>query len=220
MKTYFDHLVVGATTLNQGVRYVRERLGVEISYGGQHPQMGTHNCLGRLSESSFLEVIAIDPQGRKPERPRWFGLDDRHIRANLEKAPRLITWVVNSSNIDTALTAAQINSGIAQQVSRGDLYWSFGIPDDGRLFYGGMLPYIISWENKGSAHPAASMADIGCNLSELRLYTPFPEWTENHLQSIGAGSAITVIPIDSKRCAYLEAELNTPNGVRLLSSDE
>ena len=220
MHSFFDHLVIGAKTLEQGVAYLRDRLGVEVPFGGQHPRMGTHNCLTRLSESTFLEIIAIDPEGSPPAQPRWFGLDDTHIRANLAKGPRLLTWVVNTEDITAALATAQVDSGIAQPLSRGELRWYFGVPDDGRLLSGGMLPYIISWQNSDQNHPAGGMADTGCRLNALKMYTPFPEWTENHLESIGAGLSITVVPIDSEKAAYLEAELITPNGLQLLSSNE
>lgn len=220
MHSFFDHLVIGASTLEQGVDYLRKRLGIAVPFGGQHPQMGTHNCLTRLSESTFLEIIAIDPQGQQPDRPRWFGLDDYHVRASLARGPRLLTWVVNTPDIEAVLAAARVHSGIAQAISRGELHWSFGVPDDGRLLAGGVLPYIISWENSGRTHPAAKMADTGCRLSELRLHTPFPEWTKEHLRSIGADSAVSVVSIDSGSSAYLEAQLITPNGPQLLSSNE
>jgi hypothetical protein len=220
MQSFFDHLVVGAETLEQGVQYLHERFGVEIPFGGKHPQMGTHNCLTRLSQTSFLEIIAIDPEAIQPAQPRWFGLDDNHIRDRLAKGPRLLTWVVNTGDITATLAEAQVDSGLAQPISRGELRWYFGVPDDGRLLGGGMLPYIISWQPPDQTHPASNMADTGCRLNALKLYTPFPEWTENHLESIGASSAITVIPLESQQTAYLEAEFDTPNGIQLLSSNE
>jgi hypothetical protein len=220
MQSYFDHLVIGAETLEQGVQYFHERFGVEIPFGGKHPQMGTHNCLTRLSHTSFLEIIAIDPEAIQPAQPRWFGLDDNHIRASLTKGPRLLTWVVNTEDITATLAEAQVDSGLAQPLSRGELRWYFGVPDDGGLIGGGMLPHIISWQIADNIHPAANMADTGCRLNGLKLYTPFPEWSENHLESIGADSAITVMPLESPQSAYLEAELSTPKGIHLLSSNE
>ena len=51
-----DHLVVAATDLKTGVDYVKQTLGVDIPYGGEHQQMGTHNHLMRLGHQIFLEV--------------------------------------------------------------------------------------------------------------------------------------------------------------------
>jgi len=55
-----DHLVIAASSLEQGVDYVRKMLGVDIPFGGVHSAMGTHNHLMQLGNSVFLEVIAIN----------------------------------------------------------------------------------------------------------------------------------------------------------------
>lgn len=57
-----DHLVVTAPDLEAGAGFVRNALGMEMGRGGKHPRMGTHNMLLRLGETSFLEVIAADPE--------------------------------------------------------------------------------------------------------------------------------------------------------------
>ena len=72
----FDHLIIGAHTLEQGAAYIEELLGVKPQAGGRHAAMGTHNMLLRLGARAYLEIIAIDPAGETPQRPRWFGLDD------------------------------------------------------------------------------------------------------------------------------------------------
>ncbi|MDJ0623293.1 MAG: VOC family protein [Desulfocapsaceae bacterium] len=220
MKTYLDHFVVGAATLKQGIEYLQDRLGVELPYGGQHPQMGTHNCVTRLSDTTFLEIIAVDPDGWGPEQPRWFGLDDPHVHANLARSPRLLTWVVNTEAIGAALGGAGINSGEAVTINRGDLRWMFGVPDDGRLLAGGILPYIISWQTLMDGHPAASMADTGLRLNDFRICTPYPEWVRSHLQSLGVQSPIPIVPLSANSTAYLEVEFETPAGMRTLTSNE
>ena len=63
-----DHLVVAATTLADGIDYIAEITGVAPQPGGKHVAMGTHNALVRLAEKVFLEIIAIDPAGKKPTR--------------------------------------------------------------------------------------------------------------------------------------------------------
>ena len=98
-----DHVVIAAIDLAQGVRYVREQLGVDIPFGGVHPLMGTHNHLMQLGEAVFLEVIAINPRGEQPLQPRWYGLDDPYVRARIAEEPALVGWVVNTSSIDEVL---------------------------------------------------------------------------------------------------------------------
>ena len=69
-------------------------------------------------------------------------------------------------------------------MSRGDLRWLFGIPDDGRLLAGGVVPYLIQWLTQ--THPADVVADLGCSLKGLELHHPQPEWLTNVLSSIDA----------------------------------
>ncbi|MFV2031774.1 MAG: VOC family protein, partial [Gammaproteobacteria bacterium] len=94
-----DHLVIAAETLEQGVDYLRSTLGVDIPKGGIHRTMGTHNHVMQLGKESYLEVIAINPDGIVPDHPRWFNLDEQLMRESLQRQPRLITWVVNTPDI-------------------------------------------------------------------------------------------------------------------------
>ena len=97
-----DHVVVAAIDLEQGVRYVREQLGVDIPFGGEHPLMGTHNHLMQLGDAVFLEVIAVNPLGEQPVQPRWYGLDDPYVRARIAEEPALVGWVVNTCLLYTS----------------------------------------------------------------------------------------------------------------------
>ncbi len=159
MNTKFDHLVVGAQNLEQGVAYIKEKLGVEVPFGGNHLKMGTHNHLMRVGNNVFLEIIAIDPEHPAPERPRWFGLDDPFIQMSLENTPRLLSWVVNCEDIRKTIGKASCSFGHPELLSRGSLNWYFGLPSDGRLIAGGFLPYLIQWID--IEHPSNKMANAG-----------------------------------------------------------
>ena len=102
----FDHLVIAAASLRQGVGWVEGKLGVAVPAGGSHPRMGTHNHLTALGRDSFLEVIAVDPAAEPPARPRWFALDDPARRTSLEARPRLLTWVAATGDIEASLALA------------------------------------------------------------------------------------------------------------------
>ena len=49
MKTTIDHLVVAAGTLEQGVQWCHDTLGVQPELGGEHARYGTHNRLLKIA---------------------------------------------------------------------------------------------------------------------------------------------------------------------------
>ncbi len=216
MPTKIDHLVIGAASLDQGVDYVRDTLGVDMPFGGVHRKMGTHNHLMQLGGGMFLEIIAINPDIEPPGRPRWFGLDDALIRMQVEKEPTLLTWVVNSSDLNELKKGATFSVGEIERISRGEINWYFGLPRDGRLLAGGMLPYAIEWLT--DIHPSARMADLGCRLEGLEIHHPYASWIQSMLESIGAIDLVQIIELPGDGSPYLKAYIRTSNGLKELSS--
>src|SRR5439155_14103393 len=94
-----DHLVVTSPTLEAGVKWLQEALGVAPQAGGDHQRMGTHNALVRLGGGTYLEVIASNPAAPYPARPRWFELD----RMTTDATPALATWVARTDDIKSAV---------------------------------------------------------------------------------------------------------------------
>ncbi|WP_428633609.1 VOC family protein [Sedimenticola sp.] len=216
MPTRIDHLVIGAANLAQGAAYVKTQLGVEIPIGGTHEKLGTHNHLMQLGNELFLEVIAVNPNGQTPARPRWFGLDDPHVSHALNNQPALLTWVVNTQDIEALLNKTSASFGKVTPISRGDLNWLFGLPGDGRLLAGGMLPYVMQWQT--DTHPANRMADRGCRLQQLHIHHPYPDWLDTNLKAIGAAELVQIHPLDNATTPYLEAVIATPGGEKILRS--
>ena len=163
-----DHLVLACADLAQGGAYVREWLGVEAQAGGQHVLMGTHNALLKLGPRTYLELIAIDPEGL-PQRPRWFGLDTPAVRERTAYGPFLLTWAASCSDV---VAAAALDHGFGEVIaaSRGAFSWRITVPADGSLVGEGIVPTLIQWE--GAAHPGDGLAERGCALLELVLQHP------------------------------------------------
>jgi Glyoxalase-like domain len=206
-----DHLVVAASSLEEGVRWCEDTLGVTPGPGGAHALMSTHNRLlrvaGEVFPNAYAEIIAIDPDAPPPGRARWFGLD----RIDLRNGPRLVTFVARTSVLDTTLAAlrdAGFDGGRALAASRdtpsGMLRWRIAVRDDGAVLCGGAMPTLIEW---GERHPASSMPASGVVLRSLRLR--------------GVPSAaldLTHVAFDDSPGPALEAHLDTPRGqVTLIS---
>ena len=168
MNFELDHIVLAARTLDEGVRFVEHTLGVSVSPGGKHANLGTHNALLPLANRKYLEVIAVDPDAPPATRTRWFGLDDPAVQVSLESGPKVVGYVVRSASIPTDLRFFPRLD--PQAASRGDFAWTFGFTADGKRPGMGALPYFISWD-AASAHPCDRLpaAQIELNFIEISL---------------------------------------------------
>jgi len=211
-----DHLVIAAETLQQGVDYIRSKLAVEIPEGGIHKTMGTHNHLMQLGNNVYIEVIAINPEAVVPQHPRWFNLDDALMRASLQQQPRLITWVMNTTDIKTVEHESIIPIGIPTELSRNTLSWQVGLTEDGRLLANGLVPYVIQWHTR--PHPSGSMADLGCRLRSLEIYHNRPDWLRSVLVSIGANHLVSIHSLPDTETPYLSANIEASSGIVNFSS--
>ncbi|HET9761923.1 MAG TPA: VOC family protein [Casimicrobiaceae bacterium] len=207
MNAVFDHLIVAAATLEQGEEHIEATLGVRPRRGGKHVAMGTHNSLLKLGAKSFLEVIAIDPEGAAPARPRWFALDSAALRDALRTGPRLIHWVARSRDIDASRRASPIELGPVQPMERGTFRWRITIPDDGQLPGSGLVPTLIQWSDE--RHPADGLADSGVALTALAGAHPEPAAIRAALAALGLSDALKVTFSATPRLA---AFLRTPRG--------
>ena len=172
-----DHLVIAAATLAGGAAGCERLFGITPSTGGQHAFMGTHNLLFSIASvrfpKAYAEIIAIDPAGKAPERPRWFGLDEPALRQALQGGPQLIHWVARTRGIHAAsalLRRTGIEPGevlaVERATPRGLLRWQIGLRADGRCLFDGALPSLIEW---GDAHPCDALPPSGVRLEQLEL---------------------------------------------------
>lgn len=201
-----DHIAVVARSLDEGTTYVEAVLGTELSAGGKHAAMGTHNRLVSLGAHCYLEVIAIDPDAPKPQHRRWFNLD------SYSGAPRLMNWVCSTDDLEAALDAAPPGSGTSMRLTRGDMVWHMGVTDFGRLPFDDAMPALIDWGD--SPHPNRRLPDHGLRLTRLDVFHPEAEALLRAYPPLGTLPEVLVREGPEKR---LLATISTPEGNRVLA---
>lgn len=226
MTAQVDHLVIAASTLEEGVAWCERMLGIMPGAGGEHPLMGTHNRLFSITTAqyptAYLEIIAIHSGAactRTAGDKRWFDLDNEALQLELKQnGPQLIHFVASVPQAAPAiqtLASLDIDRGELLAASRmtahGLLSWQITVRPDGQRLMNGCLPTLIEW---GDVHPTQHMAASGVTLHSLTASHPQMEALAAGCKAIGlAGVAVTC------GAPNLVAVLETPLGqVRLESA--
>ena len=93
-----DHLLLGASDLDQGIDWVEKATGVKAVAGGSHPGVGTRNALLSLGGKQYLEIIAPDPA----QSAYNFQIDVRQLAE-----PRLVNWAAATNDIEAVAAGAR-----------------------------------------------------------------------------------------------------------------
>jgi len=208
-----DHLTVIAPTLSEGVAHVRNCLDLDVPFGTRHAYMGTHNHRLQLGNAVYLEIVASDPAGVDPARPRWFGLDDQEkVRSDWDQGRRLRGWVANTEALDSVLATHAAIFGDKVPLPPKDPDFAFTIPRDGSLPFDGLAPSII--DHRGDSSYVASIPDLGARLHAFTLECPDP----NRIEALYRALAIEQPPVivQAPMVRY-RALIETPNGLRELT---
>lgn len=231
MKTQIDHLVVAASSLEQGLQWCEATLGVTPNPGGEHEKFGTHNRLIKIATPqhplAYLEIIAINPQAVRPKSraARWFDLDDVQLQKAIAQEPRLIHFVASSDEIKAArhaLLRQDIERGqivhASRASSKGVVHWQITVREDGQRLFNGCLPTLIQWGKPDATeplrlHPRNTLPRSKVSLHSLSISHPNPQKLEEAYAAIGlSGVEIVQGP------ANLLARLHTPKGLVELQS--
>ena len=218
MSAKFDHIVIGASSLEQGVEWAKNTLGIEVPRGGRHEKMATHNCVMSFGDDSYLEIVAVNPNVPPVSRPRWFGLDNPTVQKALKREPQLLTWAINVDDIKSAFSNLS-NSGFSvpiciEAMTRDALRWQVGFAENGELIDVGLFPLVIEWDVP--QHPSRAMVDLNCKLLRLDIISTQIEITRSNLSTIGALAAINTLSEGDRDEVIVT--LQTPVGERQLCS--
>lgn len=178
-----DHLTVVAPTLREGVDHVKNCLGIEVPFGTRHDYMGTHNHRLQLGDNVYLEIVARDPNGTIPRRPRWFGIDDsEQVRKDWERGQRLRGWVAATHSIET-LVSQNPEFGEVVLLPFTDPEFAFTIPVDGSLPNNGILPSVI--DHQDDPTKMSDIPDLNARLVSFTLEHSEPETIRTTYAELG-----------------------------------
>ncbi|MEM8589327.1 MAG: VOC family protein [Pseudomonadota bacterium] len=208
-----DHLTVIAPTLGEGVSHVRDCLDIDVPFGTRHLYMGTHNHRLRLGDAVYLEIVALDPEGVSPGRPRWFGVDDRDtVRSDWEDGRRLRGWVASTVDIDRQLADHPGVFGERVALPFDKPSFNFSIPADGSLPLDGAAPSLI--DHRDDLAFLANIPDLGARLRSVTLEHPEATAIAALYKQLAIDRPPEVMP--GSRVRY-RAMIETPGGLRALT---
>lgn len=201
-----DHLLLGVADLDHGMKWVRERLGVEPVIGGSHPGKGTRNALLSLGGRHYLEIIAPDPA----QKTYNFYVDVRQLAE-----PKLVTWAARTPDIGAAAQRAREAgyrtdgplAGSRVTPAGQTLRWkTLAVAHDLVAAPVNPIPFFIEWAPE-SAHPS-STAPGGCRLESMAFAHPRAAEVRAMLANLGIQAEV-----ESAAAAGIRATLRAGKGL-------
>ena len=204
-KIQYDHFLLGCSSLEAGIQFMKDKTGIEAVKGGKHPHIGTHNALISLGEKVYLEIIAPDPEAKS--------LIDSYAFLKEMKTPTLFMWAARTDNMGDLLKRVQEagykNSGILpgsrQRADASVLKWRSLSVETG---INSVIPFFIEWDTS-SRHPAVD-SPKGCSIISFEIEYPEPE----KLKAVFTQLQIEV-PLKQGIKASLQLKINSPKGTVL-----
>lgn len=208
-----DHITVIAPTLVEGVLHVQDCLDLEVPFGTRHDYMGTHNHRLQLGNSVYLEIVALDPNGTAPGRPRWFGLDNQgKVRSDWNEGRRLRGWVANTDAIESVVSTRRAIFGNMVPLPTADPTFAFAIPEDGSLPLDGAAPSLI--DHRGDPTSMAEIPDLDARLRSITLEHPEPAAIEALYRELSIDHPPAIL--QGPKVRY-RAQIETSTGLKELS---
>ena len=203
-----DHLLIGAPSLDLGIKWLLDRTGVRASLGGSHPGLGTWNALVSLGPQQYVEIIAPDPEQPSVETFYISGL------RNFEE-PRVASWAARTTQIRTRFPARtpqgfscdRPRGGSRVRLDGSRLEWALAFPlqvDHGR--FDGLLPFFIDWQDT-TTHPGAA-APPGLSLRSFSLHHPNGEALRAALRALDLDAQV-----EPGKHPSIHVSLDTPRGI-------
>ena len=198
----YDHFLLGCADLENGIRFIKDRTGVEAVKGGKHPGIGTHNALISLGDSVYLEIIAPDP-GATSLNPEYSFLTEM-------QTPHLFYWAMHTSHIEDfraqvlkmGYSHSAIQPGSRERKDGSMLKWksmTITTPvEEG-------VPFFIEWD-ANSKHPSID-SPKGCSLKSFIVDSPHAGTLKTIFKKLGIA-----VKVSKQQKAGYHLTLKTPKG--------
>lgn len=184
-----DHLVYAVPEFDSAVAAMSQALGLALTAGGEHPQLGTSNAILSLGGRQYLEVLG--PTAGTTHSTAF----SQSLAAQAE--PDILTFAMESSDLDEVVARARDAGLEVESVGEG----SRVTPTGERLAWrglkfvdiglAGLVPFFIDWGT--TPHPALSAAQ-GPRLD--RLWVAHPR--SDALQSIYKALGVPISVLDAQ----------------------
>ena len=205
----FDHVILLVSDLKAFQPEFEARSGIELTYGGAHPDLGTANLLASLGEGMYLEILGPDPSLAEPT-----ALGTMLIAFT---EPQLAWFAIASSDLAATasavaaagMTAAGPNEGSRTTPEGIDLHWQ-GLIVTGHG-HGDLIPFFIDWLD--TPHPSATSAQ-GLSARSLIAYHPDIAALQRAYELLGVR-----VPVIERAVAGYELVIDSPNGPLTYQSD-
>ena len=184
-----DHVIVGVSDLEQGVREMERRTGIRAVTGGTHPGHGTRNALLSLGEDTYLEIYAPNPG--EPVASAAVA----ELRGL--KRPTPIGWAASTSDpqaLRSTLKARGFPLTPAEPGSRRKpdgtivswVTYGFATLDHP------LAPFFIEWSD-AETHPSRTSPG-GCSLRSIRIEDPSADRLQHAIDPLGLNVVMTKSP--------------------------
>ena len=207
MNIQMDHILWATPDLDLGCQVFTDLTGVTPAPGGKHPGFGTRNALSSFSQTTYLEILAPDPD--QDQSGTW-GADVAAL-----SGPCMYSFALSCTNLEAVADQAR-SAGIDVQppvaMSRntpdgGLLNWRIMRLNDPR--WPGRLPFFIDWQ--GAPHPGVTTSG-GSRLVDIYAVDPDPDALRDVYRAIGSD-----MPVYGGVSHGFVARLETPKGTVVLT---
>lgn len=203
----FDHIIVGVSNLEAGIRDLEQLTGVRAERGGVHPGQGTRNALISLGEGAYLELYGPNP-------------DEAIVSPTVTQLQSLkrmkpLYWAVSTTDVNALRTHFDTRGLPLTVPEAGSRVRPDGSVLKWVLFYfekfdHSLAPFFIRWEQP-QLHPSRTSPG-GCKLVSIRLQDPTPQKLKAAIQALGLG-----VPVDQGAEKQMQVQLYCPRGIVTLS---